>query len=107
MGQGWGFGEREGDPDGPWDQGKGWEKKSQRWRCLFPFMAETIGLWAAPRAREGLGFPERRGFVPRPDAWLYYGKPQFISPQLILGATLWSHKAFLGVRSATSFTAAP
>ena len=36
-----------------------------------------------------------------------YGKPQFISPQLILGATLWSHKAFLRIRSATSFTTVP
>lgn len=103
-----GFGERGGDPDSPWSQGKSWEgvcsgKEEAGMKVSASFHGNR--LWAALRAREGPGFPEHRhrGFVLRPDARLYHGEPHLTSPQLVLGAALWSHKASLRVPSATSF----
>ena len=98
-----GFGEREGDPDSPWNQGKGWEGvcrekrlASGRTKVSASFHGRGNRQWAVLRAREGLGFPEPRGFVLRPDTGLYHGKPHFTSPQLTLGATLGATKPSSG-----------
>lgn len=90
---GGGFGEREGDPDGPWSQGKRWQgvcsgKEEAQMKAAASIQGRGNRLWAALRAGEGPGFPEHRGFVLRPDARLYHSKPHFASPQLTLGATL-------------------
>lgn len=42
----------------------------------------------ALRAQEGPEFPEPGGFILRPKGWLYHGKPDFPSPQLILRITV-------------------
>lgn len=100
---GGGSGEREGDPDSPRNRGKGWEGvcrekrlASGRTKVSASFHGRGNRQWAALRARAGLGFPEPRGFVLRPDTGLYHGKPHFTSPQLTLGATLGATKPSSG-----------
>ena len=101
---GGGFGEREGDPDSPWNQGKGWEggcrgaKNRLRWRRLLPFMARATGCrlhWEPGRGRdswspEALFWGQAHGFIT--------AKPA-LHQHSLYQEQHWSLKAFLQVPS--------
>lgn len=81
-----GFGEREGDPDSPWDQGKRWEGV-----CSGRRIAGDEGVCFLSRQRQRAvgctegGLARAQGLCSEARRMASCGKSRFTSPQLLRG----------------------